>query len=339
MGELRFDGFAMRLGTSIARRGALGVLAALGASGAAGILGANAKGKGKGKSKGKNKHKSGSKRNCPAKAKPACAASACQASVCDYRRRKWSCRNACAGTSTPKCLGGQCVDACDESLGLFECGDNCCNPLVHSECCQGTCCEMGQRCKNGQCVKSCEAWSDVTGGRLEYAITYELRGNLNAGWTQIDQSANAVADLTCSYNAVWGDMFCESVAGTISGSHHMTYQADDCTEEQEASGSEDLGELFPALEIYLPESDENPTTYEVHFVTIGVEGTWEDCALGSITETFYIPGGFDGSLWTPDLQPLPPTPQPLSGTFEWSDPQIEVSNIARFTWTFTPDGC
>jgi hypothetical protein len=344
MDERRFDGLAKLLGASTARRGALGVLAALGASGAVGLFGADAKGKGKGGKKNTNK---GNKRNCPAKAKPACAASACQAAVCDRRRGKWSCRNTCAGTSKPKCLGGQCVDACDEELGLTECGDQCCNPLVHSECCQGTCCPIGQRCKNGQCVKSCETWGDITGGKLEYEIIFWARRNEVVDgvylFHEVDDTITATADLECYYNAFLGEIACRNLGGVTSGTHSAQFEemhpgwSEPLVYSEEGSGGEDLpAQLWPHLAIHLPESSENPATYEVTAVTIGVEGT---STRYDEPQTFYIPGGFDSSLWASDFHPLPATPQTLSGTDEREMWPWDGPHFVRLTWTFTPDGC
>lgn len=343
MDERRFDGLAKLLGAPIARRGALGALAALGASGVVRLFGADAKGKGKGKGngKGKNKNKSGSKRNCPAKAKPACAASACQAASCDYRRGKWSCRDTCAGTSKPKCLGGQCVDACDEDLGLTECGDICCNPLVHGECCQGTCCAIGQRCKNGQCVKSCETWRDVAGGRLEYAITYELRGQTFDGLTRVDQSANVVADLECTYYPGWEEIGCKNIAATTFGAHDMFAQSEGGGwVEEKGSGSEELeNEGLIELDIGLSGSDEYPDSFQFTLFNPSVPGTIRGSSRVTRDKTFHIPGSMDWSWFDTGWEPLPPTPRVLSGAAEWSAWYISASNIARYTWTFTPDGC
>ena len=341
MDERRFDGIVKVLGASIARRGMLGVLAALGVTGMVGNFGAAAKGKGK--RKGKSKHKSGAKRACPAKAKPACAASACQAASCDYRRGKWSCRNVCAGTSKPRCLGGQCVDACDEDLGLTECGDNCCNPLVHGECCQGKCCDLGQHCKNGQCVKSCEAWRDVTGGRLEYTISYELRGETferPGGPTRIDQSANAVAEFECSYYAGYEEIHCENIAGTISGVHDMRWQGNSSWYEEEGSGSYELQHGITELDIRLPENDDNPDAFQFTLYNmLFLPGTSRDSYGVTRNRTFAIPDNQDVSWFDTGWEPLPPTPRVLSGAKEWSAPWISASNIAQYTWTFTPDGC
>lgn len=353
MDESQFDGIARALGATTARRGALGLLAALGAGGVVGSFGAFAKGKGKGKKK-KGK-KSGPKRPCPVKAKPACATSACYAPSCDNPQGKWSCRNVCAGTSTPKCLGGQCVDACDEALGLTECGDQCCNPLVHSECCQGTCCALGQRCEGGKCVPRCGRWESVRGGRLDYTITFwartdEIRGNYHE-LLQADQTAAASAELTCSYDAVWGLVDCENLGGTITGTHalhrvttHATTGSTIYTRDEQGSGDEDLPagswpDVGPHLEFRLHNGGANPATYEVNLVTIEVEGTWQESPGQSGTAAYWIPGLDELGFWSSDPQPLPATPLPLSRIIEWEVPSWLGQNLARFTWTFTPDAC
>lgn len=278
------------------------------------------------------------------------------------------CVGGCSDCKT--CLDGVCVSIeplcnqaacqaaeCDAATGTWRCTDGCAE--IGGECCAGACldpCPSGQTRQESDCnCRLCpdlRQWGDVRGGRLEYVISYWARKDTTSDvgyWRiQIDQTANGWAELECEYFPNFGDIRCHNLGGSISGTHRLhdeSYNSMDTispldTRDEYGSGAETLSAgPWPGLEIHLPNAWEDPNLYMLMVYTINVQGTWEENSGDSGTDEFEIPRGWQSPYLQPDLTPLPSTPQPLSGKYDFVDTQLSWDNLTRVTWTFTPQAC